>query len=142
MLDLAPWQPVSMMPPVCRDLSILADASDDEEILGDRARTALAAEADVLESLSIRAVTHHEQLPTHVRERVATRAGQVNILLRLVLRPVDRTLTDTEAHRLRDRVYAALHCRTVMEWATPTPPADQDQSQPDRATGVQMGIPY
>ncbi|MGH3855874.1 MAG: hypothetical protein ACRDR6_20780 [Pseudonocardiaceae bacterium] len=117
MLDLTPWQTVSMMPPVRRDLSIVTDGSDDEEILGDRARTALAADADVLESLSIHAVTHHEQLPTHVRERLATRPGQTNILLRLVLRPIDRTLTDTEANHLRDRVYAALHRGPVMEWA-------------------------
>jgi phenylalanyl-tRNA synthetase alpha chain len=37
------------------------------------------------------------------------RPGQKNVLLRLVLRHPDRTLTAREANDLRDRVYASLH---------------------------------
>ena len=43
------------------------------------------------------------------RERLGLRAGQKNVLLRVVLRHVDRTLTRAEANSLRDRVYAAVH---------------------------------
>ena len=39
----------------------------------------------------------------------------MNVLLRLVLQPLDRTLTDGEANRLRDRVYLALHRGRVLE---------------------------
>jgi phenylalanyl-tRNA synthetase alpha chain len=117
MVDLAPWRPVSMMPPVVRDLSIVVDAPADEEVLGDQARGAV--DGDVLESLAVRATTPHERLPEHVRARLGTRPGQVNALVRIVLRPVDRTLTDAEANDVRDRVYAALHCGPVMEWARP-----------------------
>lgn len=116
MLDLAAWQAVSMMPPVRRDLSIVTDAGVDDEILGDQARNALGPDAELLESLSVRAATNHEQLPAPVRERIGTRPGQTNILLRVVLRPVDRTLTDTQANTLRNRIYAALHRGPVMEW--------------------------
>jgi phenylalanyl-tRNA synthetase alpha chain len=42
-------------------------------------------------------------------------AGDVNVLLRLVLQPLDRTLTDEQANRLRDRVYVALHRGKVQE---------------------------
>jgi phenylalanyl-tRNA synthetase alpha chain len=38
------------------------------------------------------------------------------VLVRLVFRPVDRTLTDDEANRLRDRVYAAIHRGPYAEW--------------------------
>src|SRR3712207_8720309 len=37
------------------------------------------------------------------------RQDQVNVLLRLVLRPLSGTLTDQRANELRDQVYAAVH---------------------------------
>ena len=42
---------------------------------------------------------------------------QKNVLVRLVIRPFDRTLTDTEANRLRDRVYRAIHEGAAGQWA-------------------------
>ncbi len=115
LLDLTPWRPVSMMPPVRRDLSIVAETTTDAELLGDRARAALGTDTDMLESLTVRAVTAHEQLPTPARERLGTRPGQANLLVRVMLRPVDSTLTDHQANALRDRIYAALHDDPRME---------------------------
>jgi phenylalanyl-tRNA synthetase alpha chain len=117
MLDLTPWRPVSMLPAVRRDLSIVAAADVDDELLGDRARTALGRDADALESLTVLARTPHERLPGPVRTRLGTGPGQDNVLLRMVLRPLDRTLTDAEANIVRDRVYAALHEGPHHEWA-------------------------
>ncbi|RCW39675.1 phenylalanyl-tRNA synthetase alpha subunit [Halopolyspora algeriensis] len=130
MLDLMPWRPVSMMPPVRRDLSIVAETTTDAELLGDRARAALGADADTLESLTVRAVTAHEQLPTPAQERLGTQPGQANLLVRVILRPVDSTLTDHQANALRDRIYAALHDGPRMEWATPADGGDQARAQP------------
>jgi len=118
MLDLAPWRPVSMLPPVRRDLSIVVAAGVDDELLGDRARTTLGPDADVLESLTVLARTPHEHLPAPARARLGTDPGQVNLLVLLVLRPLDRTLTDAKDNALRDRVYAGLHEGTHHEWAT------------------------
>jgi phenylalanyl-tRNA synthetase alpha chain len=117
MRDLAPWRPVSTLPPVRRDLSIVVAAAVDDELLGDRARSALGPDADVLESLSVETRTPHERLPAPARARLGTEPGQENVLLRLVLRPLDRTLTDAEANEVRDRVYAALHEGPHHEWA-------------------------
>jgi phenylalanyl-tRNA synthetase alpha chain len=41
--------------------------------------------------------------------------GDVNVLLRLVLQPLDRTLTHEHANRLRDRIYVALHRGKVQD---------------------------
>jgi phenylalanyl-tRNA synthetase alpha chain len=117
MLDLTPWRPVSMLPAVRRDISIVAAAGVDDELLGDRARTVLGDDADVLESLAVLARTPHDRLPAPARARLGTEPGQENVLLRLVLRPLDRTLTDAEANAVRDRVYAALHEGPHHEWA-------------------------
>ena len=43
--------------------------------------------------------------------------GQKNVLVRLVIRPFHRTLSDSEANRIRNRVYAALHRGTAKQWA-------------------------
>jgi phenylalanyl-tRNA synthetase alpha chain len=117
MLDLAPYRPVSAMPEIRRDLSLVLDSATDAdvELLGDRARTALGADADVLAALDVKAVSTTAELPPAAVERLRMGSGQVNVLLRLVLQPLDRTLTDREANVLRDRVYVALHRGEVLE---------------------------
>ena len=117
MLDLAPYRPVSMMPPVRRDLSIVAAPIDAEE-LGDRVRAALGPRADLLESVELLSVTPYEQLPAAAIARLGIAPGQHNLLVRLTLRALDRTLTHHECNVLRDDVYAALHRGTVHAWAS------------------------
>ncbi|MGH3481025.1 MAG: hypothetical protein ACRDQD_29900 [Nocardioidaceae bacterium] len=120
MLDLAPYRPVSHLPAIRRDLSIVVghDTAVDEELIGDLVRHALGADADVAESVGIVSETPYDALPRPARERIGIAPGQRNVLVRLVLRPLDRTLTDAEANRLRDRVYAALHEGAVAQWAS------------------------
>jgi phenylalanyl-tRNA synthetase alpha chain len=117
LLDLAPYRPVSAMPEIRRDLSLVLDsvAEADVELLGDLARTALGTDADVLAALEVRSVTPTAELPSAAVERLRMGPGQVNVLVRLVLQPLDRTLTDREANALRDRVYVALHRGEVLE---------------------------
>jgi len=117
MTDLAPYRPVSALPAVRRDLSIAVDAHDRAEDLGDRVRDALGDEADVVESVVIRQETPYARLPAQARARLGATPDQKNLLVRLVLRPLDRTLSDQEANVLRDRAYAALHRGSVHQWA-------------------------
>jgi len=115
--DLRPYRPVSVMPEIRRDLSLVLGTVEeaDGELLGDVARTALGADAELLAALEIRAVTPAAGLPQAAVERLRLAPGQVNVLVRLVLQPLDRTLTDAEANRLRDRIYLALHRGPVLE---------------------------
>lgn len=117
MHDLEPYRPVSALPAVVRDLSIAVDAGDDVELLGDRVRDALGDDADLIESIDVRSETGWLQLPDAAVRRLGMDASQKNVLVRLVLRPFDRTLTDAEANALRDRVYVALHRGSVMTWS-------------------------
>ncbi|WP_369134203.1 hypothetical protein [Modestobacter sp. I12A-02662] len=126
LLDLAPWRPVSSQPPVRRDLSVVVDAPVDAELLGDAVRAALGPAAEDLESVTVVAATGSDDLPAAARRRLGLRRDQVNVLLRVVLRPLSGTLTDQRANELRDRVYAAVHRGPHAEWAArgraPTPP--------------------
>jgi phenylalanyl-tRNA synthetase alpha chain len=115
--NLAPWRPVSAMPPIRRDLSVAVDADGTGEDLGDRVRDALGEEADAVEEVAVLAETGYHQLPGQAIARLGIRPGQKNVLVRVVLRHLERTVTDAEANRLRDRVYAALHQGTHHEWA-------------------------
>jgi phenylalanyl-tRNA synthetase alpha chain len=117
MLDLAPYRPVSAMPAVRRDLSVAVDAKTDDEILGDRIREALGPDADAVEEVAILSSTSCEDLPGAAAARLGARPGQRNVLVRVVLRHLERTLTHEEANSLRDRIYAAIHQGTRHQWA-------------------------
>jgi phenylalanyl-tRNA synthetase alpha chain len=115
MVDLAPYRAVSTMPTVVRDLSVAVDADDDVERLGDRVRDALGADADAVEEVAVLSETAYEQLPASAIARMGMHRRQKNVLLRVVLRHLERTLTDREANALRDRVYTALHAGGAHE---------------------------
>jgi phenylalanyl-tRNA synthetase alpha chain len=117
MLDLAPYKPVSSMPAIRRDVSVAVDGEDDVEELGDRVRDALGDDADAVESVTVTAATRYDALPASAVERMGMRPGQKNVLVRIVLRHLERSLTDAEANNLRDRVYAAIHRGSAHEWA-------------------------
>jgi phenylalanyl-tRNA synthetase alpha chain len=118
MTNLDPYRPVSAMPPVRRDLSVAVAADDTVEDLGDRVRDALGRDADAVEEVAVLAETPHDRLPAQAIARLGLRPGQKNVLVRVVLRHLERTLTDEEANRMRDRVYAALHQGSAHQWAT------------------------
>jgi phenylalanyl-tRNA synthetase alpha chain len=115
MLTLHPWIPVSVMPPIRRDLSIIINAQEDEETLGDTVRDALGSQVDDLESVELLAITTYDDLPAGARDRLAMTTDQVNALLRITLRPLTATFTDREANQIRDIVYQAVHQGPVME---------------------------
>lgn len=109
MLDLRPWREVSLLPAISRDLSVVVGAELADELLGDRVRAALAERVDDVESIAVLARTPWQDLPERARDRLGIRPSQCNALVRLTLRPLDRTLTDAEANGLRNQVYLAIH---------------------------------
>jgi phenylalanyl-tRNA synthetase alpha chain len=117
MPDLDCYRPVSAMPAVRRDLSIAVGPEEDDETLGDRIRDALGADADCVADVTILSATACEDLPEAAAARLGARPGQRNLLVRVVLRHLERSLTDAEANSLRDRIYAAVHRGTCHQWA-------------------------
>jgi phenylalanyl-tRNA synthetase alpha chain len=111
--DLEPYRPVSAMPAIRRDISIAVDADDLVEDLGDRVRDALGEEAACVESVEIRQETPCADLPPLALERLGARPDQKNLLVTVILRHLERTLTDVEANAMRDRIHVALQTRTV-----------------------------
>jgi phenylalanyl-tRNA synthetase alpha chain len=123
MRDLEPYRPVSRHPPIRRDLSVVVALDADAEALGDRVREALGPQAGDVEAIEVLSETRAEALPVAARDRLGIGPAQKNILLRLTLRALGRTLTDDEANRRRDDVYMAIHEGARSEWACGGPPA-------------------
>ncbi len=117
MLDLEPYRPVSAQPAVQRDLSIAVDAAMTAEELGDRVRSVLGERCRSIEEISVVSEAPYAELSAVARERLGLSVGQKNVLLRLVIRDLARTLTSAEANGLRDEVYAAVHEGSVKSWA-------------------------
>jgi phenylalanyl-tRNA synthetase alpha chain len=138
MRDLARYRPVSAMPAVRRDLSVAVGPEEDDETLGDRVRDALGADADSVEDVTILSSTPGEDLPAAAAARLGARPGQRNLLVRVVLRHLERSLTDDEANSLRDRIYAAIHQGSRYQWAVPPRPVRRPRpaAAPSRAGGA------
>ena len=117
MRDLAPYRPVSSMPPVTRDLSVTVDADEGEETLGDRVRDALGPDASCVEEVRVLSATPYAHLPAAAIRRLGARPGQKNLLVRIVLRDLEKTMTNEAANALRDRIYLAVHQGTEHQWA-------------------------
>lgn len=117
LLDLEPYRPVSSMPAVRRDLSLVLGQEETPEELGDAVRAALGERARLVESVEVRSETPYAALPAAAVARLGISPGQRNVLLRVVLRALERTLTHEECNTLRDDIYAALHRGTAWEWA-------------------------
>ena len=58
---------------------------------------------------SVAAITVETQATIIDDQLIGLQPGQKNVLVRVVLRHAERTLTREAANELRDRVYAALH---------------------------------
>src|SRR5204863_95105 len=82
---------------VVRDLSIAVAEDDDAEQIGDRVRDALGDDAAAVESVDVVSETPGDALPSAARERLGLASEQKNLLVRVVLRHPERSLTRTEA---------------------------------------------
>jgi phenylalanyl-tRNA synthetase alpha chain len=123
MADLARYQRVSSMPPITRDLSVAVADDEDEETLGDRVRDALGSDAPCVEEVRVLSATDCDRLPASAARRLGARPGQKNLLVRVVLRDLEETLTNEAANSLRDRIYLAIHQGTEYQWAHQAAPS-------------------
>ncbi|NMO53664.1 hypothetical protein HH310_21060 [Actinoplanes sp. TBRC 11911] len=105
--DLTPYRPVSAQPAARRDLSVDTPVGVTAEDVGDRVRELLGVDACLVEEVRLLAVTPAEELPEG-----RLREGQVNVLLRMVLRDPDASLPRQRVNALRDRVLAGLAGRS------------------------------
>jgi phenylalanyl-tRNA synthetase alpha chain len=106
-LDL--YRSVSKYPPVRQDLSVSVSQETNEEDVCEIIKDALGDNSNVIEEITIVSETNYDRLPAKAIERLGISPGQKNMLIRVVLRSHERSLTHKEANEMRDNIYRAVN---------------------------------
>ena len=106
--NLDPYQLVSKYPPIRQDLSVSVSDETNEEDVCETIKDASGENSDVIEEITIMSETPYEQLPLKAIKRLGISYGQKNLLIRVVLRSPERSLTHEEANEMRDKIYRAV----------------------------------
>ena len=104
MNDLKPYNEVSSMPPVVRDISVVVDKNLDIELLGDMVKES-GVNTHIIEEVKILSETLYKDLPDKAKELLDIEKHEKNILVRIVFRSLERTLTNEECNTYRDIIY-------------------------------------
>ncbi|XVO86263.1 hypothetical protein ACQ9Y2_21300 [Pseudomonas palleroniana] len=109
MFDLKPWQPVSRLPSITRDISLAVTPGQSEEAITEKMLLAAGDDSAWVEEMQILGRWCRDELPMQAISRLGMLPGQENILLRIVLRDCSRSISSAEANALYERIQAALH---------------------------------
>lgn len=109
MKDLEKYHEVSDQPPIARDMSYSVPCDYVEEDISEDIREALGAKQNVLESIEVLNETPYGDLPPTVIERLGISSDQKNILVRITLRHLEKTLTNEDANRIYDEIYGKIN---------------------------------
>lgn len=109
MSNLDNFKSVSDKPPISRDMSYCVGRNDTEEDICEAIRNAFGDQSDLLEEVKILERTPYENLPKIARQRLGAQKDQDNVLVRIVLRHPDKTLTKDEAASLYSLAYPKIH---------------------------------
>lgn len=109
MVNMEPFKNVSDQPAITRDMSYCVSKNDTEEDICEAIRNAFGEESDLLEQVEILERISYENLHPIAREKLGAREDQDNVLVRIILRHPDKTLTKQEAAQLYTMAYPKLH---------------------------------
>jgi phenylalanyl-tRNA synthetase alpha chain len=109
MQDLEPYREVSHQPAITRDLSYSIPAGYVEEDIHEDIRQALGGDVEVLESVEVLQETPYKDLNDGARRKLGTTETQKNVLVRITLRHLERTLTNEQANEFYKHIYARIN---------------------------------
>jgi phenylalanyl-tRNA synthetase alpha chain len=109
MKDLQKYHEVSSQPAIQRDMSYSVPAGYVEEDINEDIREALGNKQNILESVEILSETAYKDLPQKIRERLGISSDQKNVLVRITLRHLERTLENKEANQIYDDIYTKIN---------------------------------
>jgi phenylalanyl-tRNA synthetase alpha chain len=109
MRNLERFKQVSDQPAISRDMSYCVSKNDTEEDICENIRNVFGVNSDLLEEVQVLERTPFSKLLEQVKERLGAEEGQDNVLVRIILRHPDKTLTKKEAGELYGEAYPKLH---------------------------------
>ena len=112
MKDLEKYQEVSNQPAIQRDMSYSVPSTYVEEDINEDIREALGDKENILESVEILRETSYKDLSLKIRERLGIASDQKNVLVRITLRHLERSLKNQEANDIYDDIYSKINYGT------------------------------
>lgn len=112
MRDLGKYKEVSNQPAVQRDMSYSVPKEYVEEDINEDIREALGDKEHVLESVGVLSETAYKDLLKKIQERLGINSTQKNILVRITLRHLERSLTNSEVNEIYDDIYSKINAGT------------------------------
>ena len=109
MKHLLPYKEVSKQPRICRDMSYSVPVHYVDEDISQAIMEAMNDDIDALEEVDVLAEAIYDNLPAKVRSKLGIRKGQKNVLVRVTLRHLERSLTKAEANQIYNMVYAKIN---------------------------------
>lgn len=109
MKNLDQYVEISDQPAIRRDMSYCVPADYVEEDLNEEIRMALGIEVEILEEVQLLSETAYKDLPAEAVTRLGCKPEQKNVLMRITLRHLEKTLTKNEANALYRRIYAEVN---------------------------------
>lgn len=107
--DLEVYEEVSNQPAITRDMSYCVPINYVEEDICEDIREALGNNQNILETIQILSETKYEDLPSNVQKRLGINSNQKNVLVKIVLRALDRTLESSEANNIYNSIYSKIN---------------------------------
>lgn len=108
MLDLNKYIEVSNYPSIKSDISIAISCDVNDELLGDKIRNTIK-NSNYIEEIKIKSETSYNDLPEHVRDRLGMKDYMKNVLVSIVLRSLNETLTKEISNELIKDLYLKIH---------------------------------
>lgn len=109
MQNIDKFKEVSNKPPISRDMSYCIPENYTEEDVCEEIKDAFGDNAFLIESVTISGRTKFNDLVPIAKERLGAMEGQDNVLVRIILRHPDKTLTKEQANALYDQAYPKLN---------------------------------
>ncbi len=106
---LQKYKEVSSQPAITRDMSYSVPKAYVDEDINEDIREALGVNQNILESVEVLSQTARKDLPSKIQKRLGISSGQKNILVRITLRHLERSLENKEANNIYDNIYSKIN---------------------------------
>lgn len=109
MHDLERYSEVSLQPAISRDMSYSVHENQVEEDINQNIATAIGKWLPALESVEVLNETKYSDLPEIAKLKLGIKPNQKNILVRISLRDLNRSITNQEANQIYKNIYQQVN---------------------------------
>jgi phenylalanyl-tRNA synthetase alpha chain len=108
-ISLEEYKEVSLQPSINRDMSYSVDQDQVEEDMNQSIAAAMGKWLPALESVKVLKETKYSDLPEIAKLKLGIKPNQKNVLVRITLRDLNRSITNQEANQIYKDIYQEVN---------------------------------